>query len=164
METLSFDGGLVFWTLVTFAAMFAVLSRYAFRPLRRLLQEREDAIRRSLKEAQDARDEARRIVSLNEEHLNKAREEARKIMREGQQIVADLKREAQQHAKEEADAIVRQAQEEIDRQVRKSMDDLKGTVANLSVRIAEQVIRDELDEKRHAELVDGFIERLKASR
>ena len=43
------------------------------------------------------------------------------------------------------------------------MDELKTTVANLSVRIARQVIQEGLDEKRHMELADTFIDRLKRS-
>ena len=72
-----------------------------------------------------------------------------------------MKRESQQSAREEAERIIAQARDEINMELRKSLDDLKVTVANLSLRIARQVIREDLDEERHSRLADAFVERLK---
>ncbi len=151
------------WTLLTFAGLVALLARFAFKPLRAALDKRETAIRESLNAAEKARDEAKALLEDNDAKLNEAREEARHIISEGHKIVTDMKREASERAREEADTIVSQARREIDREVQKSLDDLKSTVAGLSVRISRQVIRGELDEERHEQLADDFIERLKKS-
>lgn len=158
-----FNGGLFVWTLLTFAGLVALLARFAFKPLRAALDKRETAIRESLNAAEKARDEAKALLEDNDAKLNEAREEARHIISEGHKIVTDMKREASERAREEADTIVSQARREIDREVQKSLDDLKSTVAGLSVRISRQVIRGELDEERHEQLADDFIERLKKS-
>jgi F-type H+-transporting ATPase subunit b len=158
---LHFDPGLTFWSLVTFACLLWLLARFAFKPLARVLHEREEQIRASLQEAAQARDEARELLTRNEAQLQSARDETRRIIDEGHRIVADMKREAREQARRDAEQIVGQARGEIDREVQRSLEDLKGTVANLSVRIARQVIRGELDEQRHTELADDFIDRLK---
>jgi F-type H+-transporting ATPase subunit b len=163
VNVLSFDPGLTFWTLVTFGCLFLLLARFAFKPLGRILQQREDAIRESLEKAERAREEADRMAEENRQGINEAREEARRIISEGHKIVARMKHEAGESARNEANAIIQQANEEIRRETRRSLDELKSTVANLSVRIAAQVVRAELDEQRHAELADDFIERLKKS-
>lgn len=161
MGPLQFDPGLFVWSLVTFTVLVLVLARFAFRPLNKILQERERRIRSSLEKADEARVSAEDLVRRNEEQMNKARDETRHIINEGHRIVADMKKEAREGAQKDADLIVSQARTEIDRQLRQSLDELKGTVANLSLRIARQVIRGELNEKRHEELAQDFVERLK---
>jgi len=163
MEDMQFDAGLVFWAVVTFLCLFGLLARFVFKPFRRLMDEREAGVRRSLEDAQKAREEAAELLSRNEEQLTAAREEARKIIGEGHRIVAEMKGEARDSARREAETITARARTEIDREVQKSLDDLKTTVANLSVRVARQVIRGELDEEQHEQLADDFIDRLKKS-
>lgn len=164
MESFTIQGGMLIWTIVTFLCLFALLARFAFRPLRRILEEREATIRRSLDDAETARRDARNILATHEAQLEQAREDTRKNLQEGHRIVADMKRDAQEQARAEAQRIVDAAREEIERDVRRGLDDLKSTVVNLSVRIARQVIRKNLDEQQHASLADDLIERLKKSR
>jgi F-type H+-transporting ATPase subunit b len=161
MGPLSVDPGLMVWALITFVCLFFLLARFAFNPLKKLLDERENKIRGSLDMAEHARAEAQRLLEQNEAKLDAAREETRKIINEGHRIVADMKKEAESRAKEESNQIVARAREEIDRELRRSLDELKGTVANLSVRIARQVIRERVDEEQNKQLADEFIERLK---
>ena len=161
MGPFTVDGGLTFWTVVTFGCLFLLLARFAFRPMRALLQKREDVISESLDKARKALEEAEDILARNEERIGEARDEVRRLIGEGHRIVADMKHEAGERAKQDADAIVRQARDEIDRELNKSLDDLKATVAGLSVRIARQVIKGRLDEQQHEKLADQFIERLK---
>ena len=158
---ISFDGGLFFWSLVTFGALLYVLARYAFKPLNRILTEREENIRKSLSDAQEAHEQALKVQKENQKALNEVREEAGRIINEGHNVVEKMKREAHDRAKDEADEIVRQARTEIDRELQRRLEDLKGTVANLSVRISRQVLREQIDEDRHQQLADDFVERLK---
>lgn len=163
MGPLTLDGGLTVWTLITFGCLFLVLARFTFKPLKKILEERERKLRGSLEQAERARAEAERLLAQNDAKLNEAREETRRIINEGHRIVSDMKREAQGHAKEASDALVNQARQEIDRELQRSLEEMKTTVANLSVRIARQVIHDKVDEAEHERLADEFIERLKKS-
>jgi F-type H+-transporting ATPase subunit b len=161
MDPTSFDSGLFFWSLATFAVLFLLLAKFTFKPLRKVLDQRESVIRDSLAAAEKSQAESEKTLLLNEEKREEARVESRKIMSEGHKIVSDMKREAQAQTKEEADKAVRQAKEEIDREVQRSLEALKSTVAGLSLRIARQVIKEEMNDARHEELADKFIERLK---
>lgn len=163
MQPFSIDAGLMVWTLITFGCLLLLLSRFTFKPLKRLMDEREQTIRGSLEEARKARDEARELLTRNEERLSQSRDEARRIINEGHKIVAQMKREAEERGRAEANQAVTQARTEIDREVQRSLTELKGTVANLSMRIARQVIKRELDETEHQKLADDFVERLKKS-
>jgi len=159
----SLDAGLFVWTLLTFGALVALLAKFAFPPLRKALEEREAAIRRSLEKAEQAGREAEQSLARSEKNLEQGRHEARRVIGEGRRIVEDMKREARETAKEESDRMVERARGEIARETQKSLDDLKTTVANLSVRVARQVIKEQLDEGRHEALVEDFVERLKKS-
>ncbi|MBM4143466.1 MAG: F0F1 ATP synthase subunit B [Lentisphaerae bacterium] len=161
MDQLTLDAGLVFWAVVTFLCLFGLLARFVFRPFRALVERREASIRESLERAEKAREEASRLLARNDEQLSVAREEARKIIGEGHRIAAAMKSEARESARRDAETMAAQARAEIDRELRRGLDELKTTVANLSVRIARQVIRARLDEEEHAKLADEFIERLK---
>ncbi|MBL7114778.1 MAG: F0F1 ATP synthase subunit B [Kiritimatiellae bacterium] len=158
---ISFDGGLFFWSLVTFGALLFVLARYAFKPLGKLLSAREESIRKALADAHDAHEKARQVQQENQKALNDVREEAGRIISEGHNVVEKMKHETRDRAKAEADEIVKQARKEIDRELQRRLEDLKGTVANLSVRISRQVLREQLDEDRHQQLAEDFVDRLK---
>lgn len=163
MGTMTFDIGLTVWTALTFGVLLIALARFAYKPLREILAQRETVIRESLEKAEQARRGAEEILAQNEARLQSAREDVRRLIDDGHKIVAEMKHESQQVAREEAERIMTHAREEIDREFQKGLDDLKLTVANLSLRIARQVIREGLDEERHNELADTFIERLKKS-
>lgn len=159
----SFDPGLFVWTLVTFLALLTVLGRFAFKPLGKLLAEREKKISDSLAAATRAKESADQSLKESKEAISRARGEAGRIINEGHRVVEDMKREATENARTEADLIIKQARREIDQEVQRSLTDLKGTVASLAVRISRQVIREEVDDEHHDRLADDFIERLKKS-
>jgi len=163
VDILKVDIGLMVWTLLTFAGLLLLLARFAFRPLKRILGEREATLRTAMEKAEEASRHAQEVSQRNEQQLDEARTEARRIIAEGQKIVAQMRRETQESARQESEQIIQQARTEIEHEVRRGLDDLKGSVANLSLRIARQVIKEELDEKRHDRLVTEFIDRLKES-
>jgi F-type H+-transporting ATPase subunit b len=164
VEALNVDVGLMVWTLLTFAGLLALLSRFAFRPLRRILGEREARMQEALQKAEEARAQAQQVLERSGAQIEEARAEARRIIAEGQKIAAQVKRETKDSARQDAAVIVREAQAEIEREVLRNIDELRGTVASLSLRIARQVITEEMDDKRHDRLVTEFIDRLKESR
>jgi len=99
-------------------------------------------------------------MARNETHIQEARQEARRIVDEGYKIVGDMKRENEQSARREAESLLHQARLDIDREVQKSLGELKTTVADLSVRIARQVIEERLNETQHTALADRLIDNL----
>lgn len=159
-----FDAGLFFWALATFAGLMLLLSRFAFKPLREMLQRREETIRGAIQQAETAREEARKLFEQQQAGIAEARQQSREAIEEGHRIVAGIKQEAAEAGRQQTELLLERARTEIENETRKSLDDLKGTVAALSVRIARQIIRENLDEKRHEELADQFIERLKKNR
>ena len=85
---ISVTPGLMIWTVVCFFIAFFVLKKYAFGPIQKMLDERREMIRRSIEEAENAREEARKLLEEHRALMNQARSEA-------EQILAEARRTAQ---------------------------------------------------------------------
>jgi len=155
------DWALQVWTLITFGLVLFVLWRYAYGPLRAMLGRRDAELRDTLAQAEAARRAAEELHAQNVAQLDRARTEARELIEESRRIAREVQHEAEQQARVKADQVLAQTQAELDAEVQRRVEELKETVANLSLGIARQIVKENLDERRHAELIDEFVARLK---
>jgi len=154
------DLGLQIWTLVAFVVLLVLLARFAFKPIAQALDRRGETIKKSIEEAENQRAEAKKLMDDYQKQLADARNEAGKIIEEARQIGERVRKEVVDKANAEASAGVQRAQEEIQRQKEKGIQEMKDTVAALSVQIASRVIEKELDEASHRQLVESLIKDL----
>jgi F-type H+-transporting ATPase subunit b len=152
--------GLMVWTVVTFVVLLLVLSKYAWKPLLKSLQEREDNIRDALGQAEKARAEASELVKQNEVNLARAEEEYQKIVREGKAFAEKLKEEIVAKANAQAQRQLQQAKEEIQRDVDAARQQLRTEVADLAVQAAGKILDESLDAQKHRKIVDNFLNQL----
>jgi len=152
--------GLMVWTAITFLVLVFVLSKYAWKPLLKSLQDREDAIRQALGQAEKARAEAAELLKQNEQNLARAEEEYRKIIREGKAFGEKLKEEIVAKAQLQAQREIQQAKEEIQRDVDAAKQQLRNEVADLAVQAAGKILDETLDAQKHKKIVDGFLNQL----
>ncbi|MDA3799228.1 MAG: F0F1 ATP synthase subunit B [Kiritimatiellae bacterium] len=160
MDVLKFDFSLFFWTIVTFIILLILLAKVALKPITKLMQDRENMIAESIKKAEKIEVEASHALAETKKHIDHAKKEAGNIINEGHKVVADMKKEARESSKHEASEIIDQAKMEVQRETSKSLEELKTTVANLSIRVARQVIQENFDEKQNEKLADEFIDRM----
>jgi F-type H+-transporting ATPase subunit b len=117
------------------------------------LKKREEAIAASLNEAAKAREEMKGLVAHNEELLRQAKIERDQMLRDARMTGDRIIDEARAKATAEADRIVDAARENINYEKLKAMTELKNEIANLSIEIAEKLIRAELSDKSKADAV-----------
>jgi F-type H+-transporting ATPase subunit b len=158
------DWGLQIWTLVAFVVLLVLLAKFAFKPIAEALDRRGETIKKSIEEAEKQRADARQMMDEYQKQLADARNEAGKIIDEARQIGERVRKEVVDKANAEASAGVQRAQEEIQRQKEKGIQEMKDTVAALSVEIASRVIEKELDEASHRQLVESLIKDLGKAR
>ena len=151
------DYGLQIWTLVAFVVLLALLVKFAFKPIAVALDRRGAAIKASLDEAEKQRADAKKLMEDYQKQVAQARAEAGKIIEEARVLSEKVRKELVDKANAESGALVQRAQEEIVRQKEKGIQELKDTVANLSVQIASRVIEKEVNEATHRQLVDKLI-------
>jgi len=151
------DYGLQIWTLVAFVVLLALLVKFAFKPIGEALDRRGKAIKASLDEAEKQRADAKKLMEDYQKQLAQARAEAGKIIDEARTLSEKVRKDEIEKAKADIDAEKVRAQDEINRQKEKGVQELKDTVASLSVQIASKVIEKELNEATHRQIVDKLI-------
>lgn len=160
---LDLNPGLIFWTIVTFIAVLAVLSKVAWKPLLHALTSREEQIRTAIQQAEEAQAEARKLLEENKRQLAQAEAHAQQAMREGREMGEKLKSEIMEKANTGARAMVEQAKDEIRRERDAALQQLRGEVADLAVTAAGKIIDANLDVNKHRQLVDNVIKDIRPS-
>lgn len=156
--------GLLFWTFVIFILFWALIGKFAFRPIKDALKKRSEDIQAALDEAKKAREEMSSLQQDNQRLLNEAREERAKMLREAKTTGDNLIAEARDKAKMEAQKIVSDARQEIETQKNKAVAEVKNQLGQMSVEIAEKIIRQQLDNSKEQQaLVERLVNEIKLS-
>ncbi len=158
MELVTPEIGLIFWTTVIFSLLLLVLKKYAWKPILSAVDERNKSIEDALKAADKAKEEMLALNVDNERILMEAKKERDVLLKEGREIKEKVIAEAKDKAKLEADKILVSAKEQITNEKMKAITELKNQVAELSIEIAEKIIKSELqDVNKQKELVKTAI-------
>ena len=158
MQLVTPDIGLLFWMLVSFGIVFFILKKYAWKPIMNMLYEREESIDQALKSADKAREEMEKLQSNNERILGEARAEREKIFREAQEIKEKIVGEAREQALKEKEKIINDARISVEAEKNAAIREIRNTAAELSVQIAEKLLRRELsNEQKQKELVEKLM-------
>ena len=157
MQLVTPDIGLLFWMLVSFLIVFFILKKYAWKPILNMLQEREESIEQALKTAEKAREEMAQLKANNERFLNEAHAEREKIFREAQELKDKIVGEAREQALHDKEKIMNDARISIDAEKNAAIRELRNTAAELSVQIAEKLLRNELSKEQKQK---DFIEQM----
>ena len=161
MQLVTPDIGLLFWMLVTFGAVFFILKKFAWKPILNMLHEREQSIDQALKTAEKAKAEIEKLQANNERILNEAYAEREKIFNEAQKIKEKIVGEAREQAVKEKDKILNDARLTIKAETNAAIREIRNVAANLSVQIAEKLIRHELsNDLKQKELVEKMIQEM----
>jgi len=159
-----FSLGLFFWMLILFVILVFFLNKFAWKPILNSVNEREDGIKNALEEAENARKEMQNLNADNERILKEARAQRDTLLKEAREMKEGIISEAKNEAQAQATKIVAQAQETIQAEKQAAITDLKNQVAELSVGIAEKVVRGELANKnKQIKLVEELLKEVTIS-
>ena len=154
MELVTPEIGLIFWTTVVFSLLLVVLKKYAWKPILSAVDERNKSIEEALRAADKAKEEMLSLNADNERILMEAKKERDILLKEGREIKNSIIVEAKDTAKIDAEKILTTAKEQIINEKMKAITELKNQVANLSIEIAEKILKSELqDLNKQKELV-----------
>ena len=156
--------GLTIWTAITFLLLVVLLSKFAWGPIVRMLDERERTIREAIEQAKKERAEAERALAEQKATLAAAQREAADLAQKSKQEVEALRADLTAKARKEADDLVAQARKQIQEEKSKALAELKGQVADLAIDAARRLIQSSLDEKSQRALVEEYIAKLPADR
>ena len=158
MQLVTPDIGLLFWMLLTFSIVFFVLKKFAWKPILKMLQERDDSIEQALKTAEKARASIEKMQAENARVLEEAHAEREKIFHEAQIIKERIVGEAREQAVKEREKIINDARLTIESEKNAAIRDMRNVAAELSVQVAEKLMRRELSaDAKQKEFVEQLI-------
>ena len=149
METLlnDFSPGLFVVSLILLLALIALMVKFAWKPILNSLEERESGIENALAAAENARKEMQNLQADNAKLVKEARAERDAMMKEARDIRDKMIADAKEDAKEVTTKLIETAQASIQQEKQAALAELKKNVAELSIGIAESVIKKELSSK-----------------
>lgn len=145
-------------TVLSFLLLVWLLSKYAWKPLMKMMEERRTNIESMLKQAENERQQADKIKREYQEEMRKARQEAQEVIAKATKISETRSSEILAVAHEEAEKIKKSALVDIERERDRAIADVKAQVADLSVLVAEKIIQQKLDMKGQGKLIEQFIQ------
>ena len=164
MSLLLPDSGLLFWMTIVFLVVFFILCRWGFPSIIKMVNERKNYIDESLAKAEEANLRLANIQKQGEELLMEAREKQAQILREASQTRDSIVEQAQEKAHEESARILSEAKAEIESQKQAAIRDIRSQVAELSVQIAEKILRKQLTTSaEQAQLIDSLLDEVASS-
>lgn len=145
------------WGAVAFALVLFVLNKFAFPKLREAVEAREKQIQSDLESAERAKNEAESEKRQYQQQISEARSEANRIVEEARQQAEQVRKDIIAKAEKEAEQITTRAQESIEAERSRTVQELQGTIADMSIQLAEKVVGRSIDAAAQREMVDAYI-------
>ena len=153
-----FSFGLFFWQLLIFIGLVLLLKKFAWKPILDSVNERENSIKEALSSADRTRKEIESLNENNKKILVEAREEREDLIKEAKATSTKIIDNAKKEAEVIAEKLISQAQESINSEKKIAIEELKVQVADFSIKMAEKILRSELNDKdKQRKLIDDLI-------
>ena len=153
------EPGLMFWTLVTFGALFFLLRWKAWGPLLHMAELREQRLRDTLASAKTDREESARLLEEHRKLVSEARREGAEAVRKALADAEVARQEMLLKSRKEAEEITAQAKRQINDQVATAKGQLSSMVIDLALDAAEKVVGEALaDPARQRKLVEQYVQ------
>lgn len=162
MELLQPGLGYFLWMLVAFLIVMYVLGKFAWKPILKMLKDRETGIASALAAADTARQEMANLQSENQALLQRAAEERTQMLKEAREAGDKIISDAQDKARVAYNKILEDAKEVISQQKNQAMTDVKNKVGSLVVEISEKILRRQLqDQSAQEALIQDLVKDVK---
>lgn len=156
------DPGLTIWTILVFLVLLFLLKKYAWGPLMRALDARQETIRKSLEDAQQARQAAEDANKSSEQILKQARADADAIVSASRAEAEKLREEIRQSARTEKETIINDARAQIDVETGRALRMIREEIADISVDIATKLIRRNCTREANIDLIEETLNQIDA--
>lgn len=164
MSLITPDFGLLFWMTIVFLIVLGIVSKFGFKVIVKMVNDRKDYIDSSLQKAHEANEKLANIKVESDALLQEARERQAAILKEAAATRDAIVEKAQDKAHEESNRLLTEAKVEIENQRQAAVSDIRKQVATLSVEIAEKVLREKLgDEKTQMDLIERMLDEISLS-
>jgi F-type H+-transporting ATPase subunit b len=161
---LSPSGGLMFWTLIIFLILAFILSKFAFKPITKAVEEREKALEDAIAGAKADREAAAKLLAEHQAQIEGARAEAQKMIVEGRQIGEKIRAEMVEETRGQQQEMLERARREIEAEKQRAIADLRREAVDLAIAGASKVIEKNLDDASNRQIVESFLSSIPTSK
>ncbi|WP_411954074.1 F0F1 ATP synthase subunit B [Alkalibacillus sp. S2W] len=157
---MGFNPGSMIIQFVMFIILLALITKFAWRPLMNVMQEREEHVANEIDTAEKNRQEAERLMNEAQDELQGTRQNAQKIIEDAKETAKSEQQTMIAEAKDEAQRIKDNARQEIEQEKERAVQALQEQVGTLSVQIASKVIEKELTVDEQQKLINEYLEQV----
>ena len=149
--------------LVAFLLVVFILGRYVLPPINKILNARQETIRQSLADAEEAKQRLAEAQAERDQLIREGRAQARALVDEANRMAEQLRNERRQQAEQEYERIVSSAYADIESQSRRAQEELRQQAADLAIAVAERILGEGIDRQAQQHLIDRTIEEIDRS-
>ena len=158
------DPGLYIWTILTFLVLLALLTKFAWKPLLEALENRQQAIRKALDDARQAKQELEGIHAESAKLLAQARSEAAEIVSRSRSDADRFREEMKEKARAEAAALMRNAERSIELETTRALQQIRHEAVDISVGIAAKLLQRNVSKEDNERLIQETFKQLESTR
>ncbi len=157
---IGFNPWTALFTLLNLVLTFLILKKFLFKPVNKMIDDRQKEVDDIFAEAEDAKQKAENMRADYDRKLAEAKESSAKIVSEATQEANRRSDEIIRQARLDADALRQKADADIALERKKALNDVKGDISRIALDIAEKVVQRELNADDQERLIDGFLQDL----
>lgn len=147
-------------SLANLAILFWLVKKFLYKPVKKMIKTRQDAIDVQYSDAENAKNEAMSEKKAYEEKLSGAKTEADGIIQSAVNLAKARENEIIEKAKNDADVIVRRAKEDAQLEMTKAEESIKREIVDVSTVLTEKLLEREISSEDHKQIIDSFIEEI----
>ncbi len=146
--------GLMIWTIICFLVVLFVLKRYAFGPIQQMIDTRRERIQQAIAEADNARDEARKLLEEHRKLIGQAKSESEEILGEARRLADAQRDRVKQETEEDRQRRLEETRRQIEQATAQALGEIRDEVGRLSLLAAEKITRKSLTGADQQRLID----------
>lgn len=147
----------IVWAIINFLILVAILNKFLYKPVTKMLDERKEEVVNNLNKAEQAKEEAEKLKEDYALRIKNAKTEAQEIIARANKLGEETKNEIVTQAKAEAEKVSVKAQEEIRLEKTKALAELRDEVATLAVLAAGKILGKNIELRDHEKMVKDFV-------
>ncbi len=144
--------------LIAFIVLVIILAKFGWPMFEAMLEKREKTITEALEKSEEARIESERVLEEYQKQLSDAKAQAATIIADAKEAGEALRANLTKQAHDESTAMIEKARIAIEGEKQAAMNELRSTVADVSVEVASRLVREDLDDAEHRKIIERYLD------
>ncbi|MBP5426479.1 MAG: F0F1 ATP synthase subunit B [Clostridiales bacterium] len=147
------------WTMLNLIVMYVVLKKLLFKPIMKIMEDRENSIKKQIDDAEQLQNDAKVYKTRYKEQLDNAQKDGESIIKEAKEAAQKECEHMIEETRREAEKIIMKARGEIEEERDKMVQELRKQVVDLSILIASRVMEVNLNNETNKQVVRNFLDK-----